>query len=122
MISPLAYVDKEARIGTDNIVYQGRDTNTSDCTTIGDSNFLLKGVHLAPNPHLSSHCVLGNGVQTARNYILSTTRRFRAVKRSFNTVAVSLYPPPFFRHLVQVKKTGRRSNLPVINRYNLRRL
>ena len=47
-----------------------RGTNTTDCTIIGDGNFLLEGVHLAHDTHLGSHCVLGNGAKTAGNCII----------------------------------------------------
>lgn len=118
-IHPFAYIDKDVeigdnctimpyasilsgtRMGTDNIVYQGaivgatpqdfkfkgddtllkignhntirekviinRGTNTSDCTIVGDGNFLLEGVHLAHDTHLGNKCVLGNGAKTAGN-------------------------------------------------------
>ena len=66
--------DTLLKIGNHNTIREkvilNRGTNTTDCTIIGDGNFLLEGVHLAHDTHLGSHCVLGNGAKTAGNCII----------------------------------------------------
>lgn len=121
-VHPFAYIDKNVeigdnctimpytsilsgtRMGVDNIVYQGaiigatpqdfkfkgedtllkignhntirekviinRGTNTTDCTIVGNGNFLLEGVHLAHDTHLGNNCVLGNGAKTTGNCVI----------------------------------------------------
>lgn len=103
-IMPYASILSGTRMGTDNIVYQGaiigatpqdfkfkgedtllkignhntirekviinRGTNTSDCTIVGNCNFLLESVHLAHDTHLGNNCVLGNGAKTMGNCIV----------------------------------------------------
>ena len=121
-VHPFAYIDKNVeigdnctimpytsilsgtRMGVDSIVYQGaiigatpqdfkfkgedtllkignhntirekviinRGTNTTDCTIVGNGNFLLEGVHLAHDTHLGNNCVLGNGAKTTGNCVI----------------------------------------------------
>ena len=103
-IMPYASILSGTRMGVDNIVYQGaiigatpqdfkfkgedtllkignhntirekviinRGTNTTDCTIVGNGNFLLEGVHLAHDTHLGNNCVLGNGAKTTGNCVI----------------------------------------------------
>ena len=103
-IMPYASILSGTRMGVDNVVYQGaiigatpqdfkfkgedallkignhntirekviinRGTNTTDCTIVGDGNFLLEGVHLAHDTHLGNNCVLGNGAKTTGNCVI----------------------------------------------------
>lgn len=103
-IMPYASILSGTRMGTNNIVYHGaivgatpqdfkfkgedtlltignqntirekviinRGSTTTDCTMVGDGNFLLEGVHLAHDTHLGNNCVLGNGAKTAGNCII----------------------------------------------------
>lgn len=103
-IMPYASILSGTRMGTNNTVYQGaiigatpqdfkfkgedtllkignnntirekviinRGTNTTDCTIVGDGNFLLESVHLAHDTHLGNNCVLGNATKTAGNCII----------------------------------------------------
>lgn len=61
--------DTLLKIGNHNTIREkvilNRGTDTTDCTMIGDGNFLLEGVHLAHDTHLGNNCVLGNGAKTA---------------------------------------------------------
>lgn len=51
------------KIGNHNTIREkviiNRGTNTTDCTIVGNGNFLLEGVHLAHDTHLGNNCVLG---------------------------------------------------------------
>ncbi len=103
-IMPYASILSGTRMGVDNVVYQGaiigatpqdfkfkgedtllkignhntirekviinRGTNTTDCTIVGNGNFLLEGVHLAHDTHLGNNCVLGNGAKTTGNCVI----------------------------------------------------
>lgn len=103
-IMPYASILSGTRMGTDNIVYQGaivgatpqdfkfkgedtllkignrntirekvilnRGTNSTDCTIVGDGNFLLESVHLAHDTHLGNNCVLGNAVKAMGNCVI----------------------------------------------------
>lgn len=103
-IMPYASILSGTRMGCDNIIYHGaiigatpqdfkfkgedtllkignrntirekviinRGTNTTDCTIVGDGNFLLEGVHLAHDTHLGNNCVFGNGAKTAGNCVI----------------------------------------------------
>ena len=75
--------DTLLKIGNHNTIREkvilNRGTNTTDCTIIGDGNFLLEGVHLAHDTHLGSHCVLGNGAKTAGNCIIDDKAIFNAL-------------------------------------------
>ncbi|MFO3725807.1 acyl-ACP--UDP-N-acetylglucosamine O-acyltransferase [Butyricimonas muris] len=66
--------DTILRIGNNNTIREkviiNRGTNTTDCTIIGDGNFLLEGVHLAHDTHLGNTCVIGNGAKTAGNCVI----------------------------------------------------
>lgn len=50
MISPLAYVDKEARIGTDNIAYQGRARTQAIVRRSETGTFCWKAYIWHPTP------------------------------------------------------------------------
>ena len=62
------------KIGNNNTIREkvliNRGTNLTDCTLVGDGNFLLESVHLAHDTHLGNYCVLGNGAKTAGNCII----------------------------------------------------
>ncbi len=66
--------DTLLKIGNCNTIREkvilNRGTNPTDCTILGDHNFLLEGVHLAHDTHLGNHCILGNGAKTAGNCII----------------------------------------------------
>lgn len=66
--------DTLLRIGNNNVIREkvivNRGTHPTDCTIIGDGNFLLEGVHLAHDTHLGNNCVLGNGAKTAGNCVI----------------------------------------------------
>lgn len=66
--------DTLLRIGNNNVIREkvivNRGTNPTDCTMIGDGNYLLEGVHLAHDTHLGNNCVLGNGAKTAGNCVI----------------------------------------------------
>lgn len=66
--------DTLLKIGNHNTIREkviiNRGTNTTDCTVVGNGNFLLEGVHLAHDTHLGNNCVLGNGAKTTGNCVI----------------------------------------------------
>lgn len=66
--------DTLLKIGNHNTIREkviiNRGTNTTDCTIVGNGNFLLEGVHLAHDTHLGNNCVLGNGAKTTGNCVI----------------------------------------------------
>ena len=66
--------DTILKIGNNNTIREkviiNRGTYPTDCTIVGDGNFLLEGVHLAHDTHIGNNCILGNGTKTAGNCIV----------------------------------------------------
>lgn len=60
--------DTILKIGDNNTIREkviiNRGTNSTECTIVGNDNFLLEGVHIAHDTHIGNQCVLGNGAKT----------------------------------------------------------